>query len=251
MCLYRLSIFFGMSCVAAMLGCVANPDETQSHTSLVPGEKKLEPGPVAEEKKVVVGKNITLVIQGDKRYVRVNTEVCLREGMLEQLVTKKRMKEHEAILAADIDARELHLALTLAGAVPGKTVQFRPNLVPPSGTSIKIVLEYKSKDKIVRVPAQQWIRNIKTKKDFHTDWVFAGSILIEDPLDKTKKPYYCANDGDVITVVNFDGACVDVPFLSTKDNAELDFEAHTDRIPPLKTAVTVILEPVMEKKKKM
>jgi hypothetical protein len=80
--------------------------------------------------------------------------------------------------------------------------------------------------------------------------VFAGSILIEDPLDKTKKPYYCANDGDVITVVNFDGACVDVPFLSTKDNAELDFEAHTDRIPPLKTAVTVILEPVVEKKKK-
>jgi hypothetical protein len=248
--LYRLSIFFGMSCVVALLGCVANTAETESHTSLVPGEKKLEPGPVAEEKKVVVGKNITLVIQGDKRYVRVNTEVCLREGMLEQLVTKKRMKEHEAILAADIDARELHLALTLAGAEPGKTVQFRPNLVPPSGTTIKIFLEYQSKDKIVRVPAQQWIRNIKTKKDFHTDWVFAGSILIQDPLDITKKPYYCANDGDVITVVNFDGACLDVPFLSTKDNAELDFEAHTDRIPPLKTAVTVILEPVVEKKKK-
>jgi hypothetical protein len=41
---------------------------------------------------------------------------------------------------------------------------------------------------------------------------------------------------------------LDVPFLSTKDNADLDFEAHTERIPPEKTAVVVILEPVVEKK---
>ena len=93
-------------------------------------------------------------------------------------------------------------------------------------------------------------RNFKTKKDFASDWVFAGSIFIPDPLDNKKKPYYGANDGDVITVVNFESACIDVPFLSTKDNADLDFEAHTERIPPLKTPVTVILEPVVSKKKK-
>jgi hypothetical protein len=49
-------------------------------------------------------------------------------------------------------------------------------------------------------------------------------------------------------MVNFEAACLDVPFLSTKDNADLDFEAHTERIPPEKTAVVVILEPVVEKK---
>lgn len=174
--------------------------------------------------------------------------MCLREGMLEQLVTRKRTKEHEAILAADIDARELHLALTLAGAEAGKVVQFRPKLVAPSGTPIKITLEYKDKDKTVRVSAREWIRNIKTKKDFASDWVFAGSVFIPDPLDKNKPPFYGANDGDVITVVNFDGACLDVPFLSTKDNADLDFEAHTERIPALKTPVTVILEPIPPKK---
>ena len=101
----------------------------------------------------------------------------------------------------------------------------------------------------MRVPAQQWIRNIKTKKDFHSDWVFAGSVFIPDPLDKTKKPFYGANDGDVITVVNFESSCLDVPFLSTKDNDDLVFEAHTARIPAKGTAVTVILEPVLEKKK--
>lgn len=210
----------------------------------------VQTGPAGESKKAKVGKNITLEVLPDKsKRVLIAAEVCLREGMLEQLLTRKRTKEHEAILAADIDARELHFALTLAGAEAGKTVQFRPKLTPPSGTAVKVTLEYEAKGKTVRVPAQQWIRSIKTKKDFPTDWVFAGSVFIPDPLDKKKPPFYGANDGDVIAIVNFESACLDVPFLSTKDNADLDFEAHTERIPALKTPVTLILEPVLAKKK--
>src|SRR5205823_4523744 len=149
------------------------------------------------------------------------------------------------ILAADIDAAKLHAALLLAGADAGKTVQFRPKLTAPTGTRVKIFLEYKAKDgKEMRVPAGQWIRNVKTKKDFESDWVFAGSYLVKDPLNAKADPFYAANDGDVITVVNFEGACLDVPFLSTKDNADLDYEAHTERIPAEKTAVVVVLEPV-------
>lgn len=245
----RLALFFGAACFAAMLGCVANPDEARSRGAQEAPEKKTDPKPKGEVKKIPVGKNITLEIQGDQRRVRVNAEVCLREGLLEQLVTRKRTKEHEAILAADIDARELHAALTLAGAEAGKTVQFRPKLVAPSGSVIKVFLEYKDKGQEVRIPAQQWLRNIKSKKDFTSDWVFAGSVLIPDPTDKTKKPFYGANDGDIVTIVNFESALLDVPFLSTKDNDDLAYEAHTQRIPPIATPVVVILEPVIAKKK--
>jgi hypothetical protein len=170
--------------------------------------------------------------------------------LLEQLLTRKGQKEHEAPLAADIDARHLHAALLIAGAEPGKPVQFRPKLVAPKGTTIKIFLEYKKDGKEIRVPAQQWVKNFKSKKDLHTDWVFAGSVLIPDPQNPKGTPFYGANDGDVISIVNFESSCLDVPFLSTKDNADLDFVAHTERIPALKTAVTVVLEPVVEKKKK-
>ena len=145
---HRLPIFFGMICIAVIVGCVAHPDESATHAS--PPDKKADAPPAPEIKKVAVGKNITLEIQGDKRRVLVAAEVCLREGMLEQLMTRKRTKEHEAILAADIDARELHLALALAGAEAGKPVQFRPKLVAPSGTTVKIFLEYKDKGKIKR-----------------------------------------------------------------------------------------------------
>ena len=78
--------------------------------------------------------------------------------------------------------------------------------------------------------------------------LFAGSRLIEDPFDKTKKPFYAANDGDVICVSNFDTAMLDLPVDSSRDNADLIFEAQTERIPAVDTPVRVILEPVLPKK---
>lgn len=250
MTIFRLSFCVAVLFSVTMLGCMAHTEDSTSTNTSQTGEKKVEPKIRAEWKKVPVGKNITLEIQGGQRRVRVNAEVCLREGLLEQLLTRKRTKEHEAILAADIDARELHAALTLAGAEAGKVVQFRPKLVAPSGTTIKVFLEYELKGQTVRVPAQQWLRNIKSKKDFTSDWVFAGSVLIPNPEDKTKKPFYGANDGDIIAIVNFETSLMDVPFLNTKDNDDLLYQAHTERIPALKTPVAVILEPVVEKKNK-
>ncbi len=196
-----------------------------------------------------IGKNVYLEIDGKKRRVLVDAHVCLRQGMLEQLLTRKRTKEHEAILAVDADARIIHAALLAAGADKGSPVQFRPKFAAPTGTPIKITLEYKDKGKTVRVPAQQWIRNIKTKKDLDSDWVFAGSAELADPFGKKKEKYYAANDGDVICISNFDTAMLDVPFNSSKDNDDLAFEAHTERIPPLDTPVRIILEPMPAKKK--
>ncbi len=229
-----------------------------------PGEPVSGPeAPVGTE--AAPSTNVFLEVVDGRRRVLVNAYVCLREGMLEQLLTKKRMKEHEAILAADVDARDIHTALLFAGAVPGSPVKFQPKFAPPSGTPIKITLEYplrlipdpKNKGKFLRVlpkkettrvNARRWVRSVKTKKDLETDWVFAGSILSPDPLDPKRPPYYRANEGDVICVSNFDTALLDVPFNSSKDNDDLSFEANTARIPPLQTSVVVVLQPVLPKK---
>src|SRR5438105_4748673 len=127
-----------------------------------------------QAKKVEVGKNVFLEVDGESRRVLVNSTVCLRKGMLEQLLTRKRTKEHEAILAADVDARDIHKALLLAKAAAGSPVKFRPKFELPRGDVIKITLEYEEKQlrgkdkgegKNIRVPAQQWVRNVKTQKD--------------------------------------------------------------------------------------
>jgi len=218
---------------------------------LVPGKPDTPAKPAkSAAKKVELGdkKNVVFEIDGDKRRVLVKAYVCLREGQLEQFLTRKGTKEHEAVVAADVDARDIHLALTLAGAEPGSPVKFRPEYQPASGAVINVFVEYEDKGKKVRRSAQEWVRGIKTKKDLGISWVFAGSILIHDPMDPKRKPFYAANDGDVICLSNFETALLDLPIMSTTENADLFFEAHTERIPPLATPVTVILEPAAKQR---
>jgi hypothetical protein len=203
--------------------------------------------PAVPVKKSKLGKGVYLEVQGEQRRVVVEAYVCLREGALEQFLTRKGTKEHEAILAADVDAREIHVALIAAGAEEGKPVQFQPKYKPATGSVIKINVAYEDNGKQVEVPARTWIRDHKGK-DLDHDWVFGGSMLFNDPLDKDKKPFYAANDGDVICVSNFDTAMLDLPIQSSQSGDELVYEAHTQRIPKLGTPVLVILEPVLKKK---
>jgi len=197
-------------------------------------------------RRVEVGKNVTLEVRGGKfprRRVIVAASVCLREGILEHLLTRRMGKEHEAILAADVDARDVHVALLLAGAVPGKPAQTGPKFVGARGQVIRIGLQWKDKGETRYAPAQDWVREIETKKAMTHDWVFAGSQLVSDPQQQDRK-YYLANQGDVFCVANFEAALLDLPVKSPASSAEgLLYEAFTERIPPLGTAVSVILEP--------
>ncbi|MGH7226659.1 MAG: YdjY domain-containing protein, partial [Gemmataceae bacterium] len=104
-------------------------------------------------------------------------------------------------------------------------------------------------DKQVTVPAQSWIKNARNNKELKSDWVFAGSRFVTNPLDPKGPKHYLANDGDVICVSNFETALLDLPIKSPKDDADRVFVANTERIPPLETKVVVILEPLLEAKK--
>jgi hypothetical protein len=200
-------------------------------------------------KKVEFGKNVFLEIEGDKRRVLVNAVVCRRTDLLEQFMCRKMTKEHEAIVSADIDARHLHAALLGTGADAGSPVKFQPRYQPARGTVIKVYVQYMEKGRTIKVPAQHWVRNIKTKKELEHDWVFAGSCQFPNRLDPKAPPFYGANDGDVICLANFETALLDLPIASSKDNDDLVFEAFTDHIPALETPVVVILEPVLPPKK--
>lgn len=230
---------FALALMAAIVGC-AEQDANGKRDS-----GSAQAGPPG--KRVPVGKNVSVEIQGDKRRVLVEAYVCLRQGQLEQFLTRKQTKEHEAILAADVDARDIHTALLLAGAQEGKPVQFQPKYQPATGSIIKITLVYDDKGKKVEVPARNWVRNVRTKRALDQDWVFGGSITVADPIDRARKPVYMANEGDVICVSNFETAMLDLPIESSAVNDDLQFEAWTERIPPLETPVLVILETVNRK----
>ncbi len=202
-------------------------------------EKKDEPAPAA--KRTEIRKDLYFEVQGDKRRVIVVANVCLREGQLEGLMCRKNTKEHEYILATDVDARDIHAALLAANAKPGTPVQFAPKYVPASGSVIKVALQYQKDGKRVTVRAQDWIRDMKTDKPMEQDWVFGGSRFILDP-DDPKNPIYLANQGDVICLCNMETAMLDLPIRSPKAPENRIYNALTASIPPKDTKVEVILE---------
>jgi hypothetical protein len=207
------------------------------------------PAARANAKRVALGQNVWLEVQGRDRRVVIDAYVCLREGALEQLMCLKQTKEHEAILAADADARDMHKGLLLAGAKPGAPVRYDPKFQPPTGSAVRVTLRYQLDGKPVRVPARHWVRDMQTRRELDKDWVFAGSVFHVNPLDEKGPPVYAANGGDVICVSNFEGAMLDLPIKSSNNNDDLSFEAFSEHIPPLKTPVQVILEVAPSDKK--
>src|SRR5262249_50783423 len=141
----------------------AKPRDKPAET---PAEKPAEK-PV-EGKKTALNKQNTLfmeILPGDKRRVHIEAEVCLREGPLELLMCRKETKEHESILHAHVDARDIHTALLVAKAKPGSVVKYTQDgkIFPPTGTKIKISLRYEKKPgEVVTIDAKEWVRNMKT-----------------------------------------------------------------------------------------
>ena len=232
--------------VLAIAGC-GDPDPEPPARS----QPNKDQGPFANPgaKKVPVDTNIWLEVAGNKRRVLVSGEICLRQGPLEQFMTRKQGKTHESIVAADIDARQLHKALLLAGAVPGSPMQFSPVYRTATGTVIRVKVSYIDKGKLKVVPARSWVRNEKTKTELETDWVFAGSHLVENPLDTTAPKKFLANDGDVVCVSNCPEALLDIPIKSSKSDADRNYEAWTERIPEVGTKVVIAFEPELPTKK--
>jgi hypothetical protein len=221
-----------------------------------PNEKPEKPSiptelrsPLGEDPAKLTALDPDAVVWIDKKEHRVVTvgQICQRRAPLEMFACPVGTKEHEAVVAIPAKAMVLHAALLAVGAEAGKPVQFQPKYVPASGTKIDVSARWKDdKGKIQSARAQDWVRNIKTRKPMEYDWVFAGSSFWTD--DRTGKRYYQADGGDLICVSNFPSAMLDLPVESSQSDSELMFEAFTEHIPALGTPVTVILTPKLEKK---
>jgi hypothetical protein len=175
------------------------------------------------------------------RSLIVRARVVFREGPLEHLLCLKGTKEHEAILATDAAPYQIQAGLLATGARKGEPVKFLPEFVAPSGSPIAIELQWRQGGQTRTADARDWIRDERAKAPLKIDWVFAGSELIDVP--GSDKPAFAADDGDLITVVNFSSAILDLPFASTASDADRLFVANTDLIPPRGTTVLMTLRP--------
>jgi len=180
----------------------------------------------------------------DKQVVLVG-EICQTNVPLEMFACLRGTKEHESIVAVPTEASIVHAGLLAVGAKAGKPVQFMPMYVPATGSEIDITVRWKNeKGQVQTARAQDWVREMKTGKALDQSWIFGGSGFWKD--ESTAKEYYQAEGGDFICVSNFPSAMLDLPIESSESNADLLFQAFSERIPPRGTPVTLILKPKPE-----
>lgn len=184
-------------------------------------------------------------IDTKEKAVIVDGQICLREGMLEMFACTRNTKEHEAIVSANTKAYLVHAGLLSLGAEQGHPAQFQPSYKPPTGTEIEVLVRWKDeKGKEQTARAQDWVKDLHTKKAMTYPFVFGGSTFWTDP--ENGKKFYQAEGGDFVCVSNFGTAMLDIPVKSSQSNEELEFEAFTEKIPPLGAPVRLIFKPKLK-----
>lgn len=103
-----------------------------------------------------------------------------------------------------------------------------------------------SKDEKYRKAIRKFF-DLTQPKPLDAPWVFAGSGFFVDEASGTKS--YLAEGGDVICVANFASAMIDLSAKSSATGeANLLWEAWTERIPPTGTNVLLELVPELDEK---
>jgi len=184
-----------------------------------------------------------LWLDGKRKQVVFQGRVCRASYPLEFFATLPG-REYEAVMVVDVQPRLVHAALLATGAEPGRPARFLPKFEPPYGTEVEIEVRWKDKQGKVRsARAQDWVREIVTKKPLEHNWVFAGSGFSKEDDGKT---YYQADSGDFISVSNVPIATLDLPIRSSSALDARMFEGYVERLPPPDTPVTLILKPKLQ-----
>jgi hypothetical protein len=116
---------------------------------------------------------------------------------------------------------------------------------PPRGAKLDVRLKWTQDGQVRTAPASSWLASASGTGRVPDKWVFVGSDMLPGGGYAADADYH-GGGGAFISVSNFAEAIIDVPFLSTGDNAQLDIESVPANIPPIGTEVEVILTPELD-----
>ncbi len=226
--------------ILLLFGTTLRADDTPAEKPAEDPFAKQRFNPPVGLNRFVKGRDIWL--DGKRKRVVIDGVICLREGQLEMFACLRHTKEHESVIAVNCTAKQAHAGLLYVGAISGHPASFEPEYSPATGTIIDIVILWIDKEgKKHNTKAQNWVRNIKTRKAMKYDWVFAGSGVWVDP--ENGDVFYHADSGDFICVSNFPSATLDLPVESPQANSRLRYDAYTKNIPAKGTPIRMVLTP--------
>lgn len=197
--------------------------------------------PPASAPSGLVDKLPHLLIDVNKKQVRVECEAVVVDAPLEFFLCMTNTNEHETVLRSDVKPSHLHQGLLMIGLKPGEPVKYSEaakKWFPPKGPPLQITCEWEKDGKTISVPAYRMMRDIKSKKEMPAlTWVFTGSRTLEDGT------YAADTTGYLVSIVNFDLTVIDIPELASSANETLEWQVSPDNTPKRGTKVWMVIEP--------
>ncbi len=185
--------------------------------------------------------------------VEIEAWSCLDAGWLEQIACAPDTREHEALIVIEARPSEIHAALLLVGAAPGRPGSWSyENRVlafeAPEGDSLELRLRSQRDGKTVEEPVADWIVSDDGQTPFPLrPWIFAGSILAPNPEWMEPGEHYVADmTGSIVGLVTFGDEVIAWPeVLPDQESVRPpEWRVREDHVPPLGTKVTLIIRRV-------
>ncbi|HUX00288.1 MAG: YdjY domain-containing protein [Phycisphaerae bacterium] len=206
------------------------------------------PAPAEQPEAVVLKTLPGIVVDTQRREIILEGRVCLQKGALELVVCSQGTREHESIVVVKARPSHLAFALALVGVEPGRPGHMTEAgaFSPPAGQVLNITARFlrtqtvdgREHTETVEVPV--WKLLALTGRD----------AALEQPIEwvAVARPEEAAlraadREGTVLCLSNFPEAVIDVPFESTAVNANLVYEANPAVVPPVGTAVELVIRP--------
>ena len=169
------------------------------------------------------------------------------KGAVEYLACGPTGKLYESIIAIEASTKDVHEALSKLGVKPGTPPAYddeKDALIPPTGTTFLLTVEWQEDEKTKKIRAEELIYNVKTKKPMPpVAWIYSGSRVIPD-LDSDDEdamiPHaYMSNH--IVALKQTDGSALFQNPLPESVEENL-YKKNDDLLPKLGTSVKLIIE---------
>lgn len=187
-----------------------------------------------------------VVCDRTRNQVTVSGEVAVDAGFLEQVVCIPGTREHEALVVVNARPADVHAALLLLGARPGRPGRWEYGetevlRLAPEGDRVRVRVRFLDESGALQEHSiSSWIVGQPGGRPFpEQPWVFGGSLLDD------QGGYRADSSGSLIGLVTFGDEVLGLESVLA-DSVEVDsavWEAQTLLVPKPGTPVELILSP--------
>ena len=133
---------------------------------------------MVDENRLKIG---DIIIDRKERFVSMEGEINMAEGLVEYFASSGEGKLHESVLKIYAQPYHIQIALLLLGLEPGnQPIEYQGANEKPCGDPVRIMVSWQTNGEYKEVPAEDLVFNRATDKSMgKTVWVFTGSKIMD------------------------------------------------------------------------